>query len=308
LVALAGTLASFADAADDILRRFAGIRLSAGTVWAATEEAGADLLADTRRVVPPMPTGSPWDFALPDGNGSVGYIGLDAFSVPMPQPDAKKAEWRMMYLGARYTPDKEHTEYVSGGDLDQVAAQLRRVAVARGFGRAGRVVAVMDGGNGLEEAVHRHFDEGTLCILDWYHAAEHVHDYAAGAWPGDETQRAAWSAKAKGVLYERGGSGLVRWLRRQKLPAAGDALRLLLGYFEGNGHRTEYPEYVAAGLDIGSGPTEAGCKVVGARLKGSGMRWCPDGAARVGALRALYQSGPALWDGFWQSSPKRRAA
>ncbi|MDY3560173.1 hypothetical protein R5W23_001398, partial [Gemmata sp. JC673] len=148
LATLAGTLASFTDAADDILRRFAGIRLSAGPVWAATERAGADLLADTDGVILPMPTGNPWDFTRPDGNGSVGYVGLDAFSVPMQQPDARKAEWRMMYVGVLYTPDKEHTEYVSGWDLDEVAARLRRVAVARGFGRAGRVVAVMDGGNG----------------------------------------------------------------------------------------------------------------------------------------------------------------
>jgi len=51
--------------------------------------------------------------------------------------------------------------------------------------------------------------------------------------------------------------------------------------------------------DIGSGPTEAGCKIVGARLKQSGMRWVPQGAAKVAPMRALYESGPATWDTFW---------
>jgi hypothetical protein len=61
------------------------------------------------------------------------------------------------------------------------------------------------------------------------------------------------------------------------------------------------------GWDIGSGPTEAGCKIIGERLKGSGMRWVEDGAITVAALRALYVSGGKLWDGFW-SQPHRVAA
>lgn len=310
LVTLAGTIAAFEKASDDILFRFAGIRLSAGTVWAVAEQAGADLLAFTNAggVVAPSPHDKPWDFTLPEGKGSVGYIGLDAFSVPMQNPDATKADWRMMYLGVLYTPDKEHSEYVAGWDFDTVASELRCRAMGRGFARADRLVAVMDGGNGLEEAIHRHFNDGVLCILDWYHAVEHICDYAKAAWPGDESERSEWSVRAKGVLHERGGSGLLRWLGRQELPAAGDGLRLLVGYFEKNEHRTDYPTYREAGLDIGSGPTEAGCKVIGARLKGSGMRWCEDGVERIAVLRALYASGPSVWDGFWEATQQRRAA
>ena len=85
-----------------------------------------------------------------------------------------------------------------------------------------------------------------------------------------------------------------------------EELRKLVGYFEHNRHRTDYPSYRAKGWDIGSGPTEAGCKLIGQRLKGAGMRWVEDGAATVGALRALYLSGPKLWDGFWEQ-PRRAA-
>ena len=56
------------------------------------------------------------------------------------------------------------------------------------------------------------------------------------------------------------------------------------------------------GGDIGSGPTEAGCKIIGERLKGSGMHWVEEGAATVGALRALYVSGGKVWDGFWSQA------
>jgi hypothetical protein len=52
--------------------------------------------------------------------------------------------------------------------------------------------------------------------------------------------------------------------------------------------------------------TEAGCKNIGARLKGSGMPWTEDGAATAVALHALYVSVSKVWDGFW--AQHRRAA
>jgi len=88
--------------------------------------------------------------------------------------------------------------------------------------------------------------------------------------------------------------------------AVREEFRKLIGYFENNRHRTDYPSYRQKGWDIGSGPTEAGCKIIGERLKGSGMRWVEEGAATVATLRALYVSGGKLWDGFW-SQPHRVA-
>jgi len=131
----------------------------------------------------------------------------------------------------------------------------------------------------------------------------HAHD--------DET-RIHWQQEAKGILYEQGGEALLVYLGKIELPARVSAevreeLRKLIGYFENNRHRTDYPTYRQNGWDIGSGPTEAGCKIIGERLKGSGMRWVEDGAATVAALRALYVGGGNLWDGFW-SQPHRAAA
>jgi hypothetical protein len=105
---------------------------------------------------------------------------------------------------------------------------------------------------------------------------------------------------------------LLTHLQALPLPAGAaapvrDELRQLIGYFTNNRHRTDYPTSRRNGWDIGSGPTEAGCKIIGERLKGSGMRWVEDGAASVVSLRALYVSGGRIWDGFW-SQPRRRAA
>jgi hypothetical protein len=216
-----------------------------------------------------------------------------------------KAEHRMLYTATLYTPDKKHTHYLVDFDLDGIAAQMRQAAVALGLGAAGNLIAICDGGNGLEEALQRHFWDDLLCILDWYHASQHLHEYAKLLHPRDAAAQAAWAAQAKDVLYERGGTALLAHLRAQAVPAddeAAEGQRKLIGYFAGNEHRTDYPAYRAQGWDIGSGPTEAGCKVVGARLKGSGMRWLEEGAAEVAPLRALYQSGSDAWDAFWATA------
>ena len=56
---------------------------------------------------------------------------------------------------------------------------------------------------------------------------------------------------------------------------------------------------LANGWQIGSGPTDATCKALTARLKGPGMRWDADNAEAIVALEALTQNGQ--WDLYWQS-------
>jgi len=186
------------------------------------------------------------------------------------------------------------------------------LAGALGIADVKDLIAVTDGGNGLEEALGRNLADHLTTILDWYHAAEHICDFAKVCYATDASACHAWQQQAKGILYEQGGEALLTYLHELVLPPEASAqaqeeLRKLIGYFENNRHRTDYPTYRRNGWDIGSGPTEAGCKIIGERLKGSGMRWVEDGAATVATLRALYVSGGKVWDGFW-SQPRRAAA
>lgn len=313
LVCMAGTLLPFADAAKDVLQRFAGVRLSTSTVLRCTEAAGERLRAQQKegRMVQPTHAEPKWTAARAAGQPAA-YVGLDAFSVPMQGVQASKAEHRMLYTALLYTPEKEHTRYLVDFELDALAEQVRSQARALGIAQVSDLIAVTDGGNGLEEALQRHLAEDLTTILDWYHAAEHLCAFAKVWHARDEEARTQWQHEVKGILYEQGGEALLTHLHAIDLPPRTPAevreeLRQLIGYFENNRHRTDYPTYRHKGWDIGSGPTEAGCKIIGERLKGSGMRWMEDGAATVAALRALYVSGGKLWDGFW-SQPHRAAA
>jgi hypothetical protein len=313
LVCLAGTLLPFADAAEDVLQRFSGVRVSASTVLRCTEGEGERLRAQQKegRMVKPTQTEPKWTAPRPQGQPAA-YVGLDAFSVPMQGMRATKAEHRMLYTALLYTPQKEHTRYLVDFALNGLAEQVRAQARALGLTRVSDLIAVTDGGNGLEEALQRNLAEDLTTILDWYHAAEHLCAFAKVWHAGDDDARGHWQEQAKSILYEQGGEALLTYLHDIELAPGTSAetreeLRKLIGYFENNRHRTDYPRYRANGWDIGSGPTEAGCKIIGERLKGSGMRWVEDGAATVAGLRALYVSGGKVWDGFW-SQPRRRPA
>ncbi len=98
---------------------------------------------------------------------------------------------------------------------------------------------------------------------------------------------------------------LVAWkgtLRGQRKREAAEAL---LSYVTDRREMVAYPEYLAAGRQIGSGPTESMCKTTTKRLKGVGMRWDGRNAEAVMALDALDQSGE--WKYYWDLCLKRVA-
>lgn len=308
LLCLAGVLTAFAEAADDVLKRLSGIRVSASTVLRTTEKAGEHLQEQQHAGQPPrvkhLEPG--WSRERAEHEPQA-YIGVDAFSVPMQGPDGSRADHRMLYLGVVYTPDKRHKRYVVDFDLNQVTAQLRHAVGACGIQQVEDLIAITDGGNGIEPALHRAFADNLVTILDWYHATQHIHAFGRCLHGKDPQQAGRWSENATHILQQEGGEGLLRYLRELDLPKGTrrevrEELRKLTGYFESNRHRTNYPHYRSKGWDIGSGPTEAGCKIIGSRLKGSGMRWAEPGAEAVGTLRALYVSSPKLWDAYWQSA------
>jgi hypothetical protein len=294
----------FADAAQDVLQRFAGVRVSASTVRRCTEAAGERLRAQQQegRMVQPAQA-EPQRVAPREAGQPTAYVGRDAFSVPLQGPGARQADQRMLYMALLYTPPKEHARSLVDFDLAALADQIRAQARAVGVQQVGELLALTAGGHGSEEALQRHLAAKLTTILDWYHAAAPRCAFAKVWHPRDEAARPQWQQEAQGIRYERGGEALLTHLQGIDLPPrttgeVREELRKLIGSVAHHRPRTDYPTYRRKGWDIGSGPTEAACKSIGARLKGSGMRGVEDGAATVAALRALYVSGGKLWDGF----------
>ena len=145
-------------------------------------------------------------------------------------------------------------------------------------------------------------------IVDYYHACEYITRLGESIFgPGRETF--AWAAKQRRVLKEKPG-GVFRVLR-----SAGALLTLrgLAGsaasyykayrYLHERAAKMDYMNYRRLRLPIGSGITEAACKIVFTqRFKQSGMKWTIEGGRPILALRVIALSG--VWDDVRQATLK----
>lgn len=155
----------------------------------------------------------------------------------------------------------------------------------------------------MEDLLRVNFGRVEAVILDFYHAAEHLGELARALYPGEESARESWLEQWCHRLKHEGGAVVLEALRG--LPPDGrDAVRTahaeVVGYFANQVHRMDYPNYLARGWAIGTGPIESACKtVVGKRMKNGGMRWGEGGADEMCHLRALFASGERQWDAYW---------
>jgi len=307
VVALAGALGSFAEAAERTLPKLSGLRVSESTAERVTEGVGAEVgerLAAGQTFGP----GRAWDWQ-PDAEGKTcGYVAADLTGVGMQGPGGAAADGRMAAVAMVYNPGVPgQVRYLAGlGPLAALGDPLRRQAAQVGMDRADRWVALSDGGAGIEDWLRLHFPRVEAVILDFYHAAEHLAAWAKARHPDDEAAAGELAGTWCHRLKHAGGAAVLADLAALDVgrrPAARAAHRDLLGYVRGQVHRMDYPAYRARGWQIGSGPVESACKQVGQRLKGSGMRWGADGADAVCHLRALFRSEPGQWDAFWATAP-----
>jgi hypothetical protein len=206
-----------------------------------------------------------------------------------------------------YDQDQEHRHVaVTRGDHQAAGRLMRRDAGRIRLAAAGDKVGLFDGADWIINQVEAQCLPLDECGLDFYHLADNVHqarravfgeeDPKDGGAPGN-----AWAAAtlhtAKHHGYEALHEDLSAWrgrLRGRKRQAA----QRLLEYVARRRELIKYPEFLARGRHIGSGPTESMCRATTERLKGVGMRWDADNAEALMALEALDQSGE--WQAYWK--------
>jgi hypothetical protein len=137
-------------------------------------------------------------------------------------------------------------------------------------------------------------------VVDYYHACQYITKLGEAIF-GTGRDATAWAAKQRRVLKEKPG-GVFRVLR-----SAGALLtvRGLVGeeqvywtayhYLRNRASKMDYSMYRYLRIPIGSGITEAACKIVFTqRFKQSGMKWTIEGGRPILALRVIHLSG--VWE------------
>lgn len=329
LASLAGLVDdSFAEAADSLLPKLAGLHLGESTVERTSEDVGG-LLGEAWEAGTTYGAAKDFDWHKDATGRTVAYAGIDATGVPQQGPKGAKAEGRMPYVATLYNPPpekapaspaavKQHqlprdakpvpmqARYLAGlYSLPLLGLLLRKQAEQVGMERAEVWIGISDGGAGLEDFLRTNFNRPDLTIiLDFYHPASRLEELAQSWYEGDEERAQQTATGWCKVLKHQGGAALLDHLRSLPPPrrkAARAQYTEMVGYVENHQHKMDYPHYVKQGWQIGSGPVESACKtVVGQRLKQAGMRWGARGTDNVCHLRALLRSGTTQWNAFWQ--------
>jgi hypothetical protein len=301
LMSRAGARESFAEACKS-LKELAEIKVSAETIRQVTEGVAHNLAAEQGAG------------RLQGEESSVSFNRDDRAYVTMDGTSVNTLTgWREVKLGALYDQSKEKQHYAA--TLEPAATfglMLRRHAMKLQFGRAGEKIAGGDGSDWIWNQMGLNFPTVNQEFLDFYHLGENIYRAAWSIYGEGSKGGNRWAKSKLHLAKHKGGRRLLKALkrarRRQKKPAACEALDALLRYVENHVGRMAYPELRRQGIDIGTGPQESACKnVIGRRLKGSGMRWATSNAEAMVRLRSLmYSTGS--WDAFWSDRQLRRKA
>ena len=309
----AAALAGSYEAASQDLLTYAGLPIDARQLQRLVSLM-APVMNRWRQAQPP---------SLPGAScGEVMCIGTDGTGAPMRRrylrgrkgKQGGRARTREVKVGTVFThrkpsqldqrPERDYrsTSYLAAiVSSDDFGPLLRHEAMRRGMGSVKTVVFLGDGAVWVWKLARLNFP-GAVCILDYYHACEHLSLLSAALYgEGTALARRRYRLWKKWLLKDKVAELIQQ--AKQDLPEQAGARKLAqlqVSYLERNRSKMLYQTFRTAGYFIGSGVVEAGCKVVvGQRLKQSGMLWSRNGAQHLLAIRCALMSG---WFGeFWQA-------
>ena len=251
-----------------------------------------------------------WDYVLPEPEEptSTITIGIDGTCLLMCEGgwretmvgtigfyDAGGERQQTIYLGA--TP-----EYGKATFLGRMEREIARVKASH---PKARYVGLADGAKGNWEFLSRHTE---VQVIDFWHAAEYLSDAGDALFCGSTGAKKPWlEASCHRLKHEPGAARqLIRDLKRgaaeKGVSPDQEDVAAAITYFSNQSRqgRMDYAGLVESHVPIGSGVTEAACKVlVKQRLCGSGMKWKEPGAAAVLSLRCLSYTTDR-WSQFWR--------
>ncbi len=238
------------------------------------------------------------------------YISGDGTGVPLRPEELKgrkgkqadgSAKTHEVKLGCVFTQHPQHgedpfrdldsTTYVATthrcNDFGNI---LLSEARRRNMGGADEAVFISDGAKWLKEIARTRFPAATW-ILDFYHAAEHLHELVNVIYkPDSKDARRVAKKWTKWFLRDKVDQ-VIAQARDLAPPKLLNSINKKLEYFENNRDGMLYGTFQSKGYFIGSGVVEAGCKsVIGKRLKQSGMFWSEKGAENMLTFRTALES------------------
>ncbi len=271
------------------------------------------------------------------------YLSTDAHALRRYVDDSFDAPWKMVNGIRLWCMDRTNGQVIhlggeyTWGDCQEVAQRFRLLVteyVPVGP-EAPQVVLLTDGVEWIRNWVFPEMPEGTLFILDFYHAIEHIAEYARSRFGIGTKAAKSWYSRVRKALFgKRGyrrtpqttrrghrkrllrgarqkrtvhastnrhgaGEALARELIDMNVPKKhAEALAKLLHYVSQNADRMDYPTYRSRGIQVGSGAMESLHRIASQmRLKLAGARWLPENAIAIMNARMMMLAD--RWTDFW---------
>ena len=273
---------------NEILEKLVSVKVSASQIYRVTDTYGAQIGATT----------DPQERTLtPLREQEVLYVEADGGMIL-----TRKDEWKEVKVGRLFKSGDcihagekpgyiSHSQYKAHlGNSKTFCRQMEDLIDAYEVNE-NRLIFISDGApwirNWIEDAYPR-----AVSVLDYYHAAEHLHGFADKHFKVDK-KRKGWTEKQKELLLQSKVATVIKNVKR--LSDSKEALQLI-DYYEANRQRMDYSKYkqIGAGI-IGSGAIESAHRtVVQKRMKLSGQRWSAQGAQNMLSLRVTSMNG--RWD------------
>lgn len=230
------------------------------------------------------------------------------------EAEGSRVEWREV-KGAVLFRVQDQTRKSSGrgmlvrkyavtwrGDPVEFGQRVYAEAMRRGLEEARRLFVVADGGVWIWNLTAEHFPQAKG-VLDFYHAAEHLH-VLAQAIHEDPAAARAWVEPLAHQLKHGAEAGVLKRLEDlielcPDLQAdRAETLQREVKYFRTHRDHLHYEQIRAQGCPIGSGAMESFCAQMQGRFKRPGQFWTVQGETDLMALELAHRNGD--WDDLWE--------
>jgi hypothetical protein len=249
-----------------------------------------------------------WEYVIPDTEKltEIVTVGLDGTCMLLCEDGYREA---MVGTITLYDKDGERQNTIYSAAAPEYGKQKfknhlsKQIETVRARSPEAKFIGLADGAKDNWIFLEERTDEQTL---DFWHCSEYVSSASEIIHPQSKEKRFAWlEIKLHELKHDEAGlDNIVKEVKLAKkekklTKIQEERLDAILTYFKNNKDRINYSKRVKNNEPIGSGVTEAACKViVKQRMCKSGAKWKTKGAGVVLTLRTLSRS-INFWDQFW---------
>jgi hypothetical protein len=289
LMTYAGHLDSYAKS-NEILERFLSVAVSTSQVYRVTDYVAGVLQSEEthpERILPPV------------SKNDVLYVEMDGSMLCTREVEPwKEVKLGRLFKGSNCLNPNTASSYLCKsqyvahlGKSSDFGEKLQPEIDAYGDLK-NRLVFISDGAAWIREWIADHYPL-SITILDFYHAMEHLYQFADLAFVGLPLSKQVWCEQQKALLLESDVETVLQNIADSE--GKEKDKKKLITYYENNKRRMRYKEYRSIGCGIiGSGAIESAHRtVIQKRMKLSGQRWSHKGAEAMLQLRVTAMNG--LW-------------